>query len=202
MVTFRKSKPKDYKQLVIIHKTTFIDFFLTSLGDSFLRMYYKLSLKSKNVVAICATDENDHIIGFALGSVESVCHHINLVKYNLLAFMMQGFLLLFTKPFALIRLINNLEKNDPHNEISNYSELLSIGIIPGKKGLGIGKILLRKFEEEVFKMGSKAVALTTDYYYNEDVIAFYKKSDYTIFSKFIAYPNRRMFKLIKQLDSD
>ena len=59
---------------------------------------------------------------------------------------------------------------------------------------------MKIFEEKAFIGGSKRITLTTDYNNNERVVAFYKKSGYRIYYDFITYPNRKMYKLIKDLE--
>jgi ribosomal protein S18 acetylase RimI-like enzyme len=117
-----------------------------------------------------------------------------------LAFLFQGIVILFSKPRALWRLVKNMEKNKIRIDDGLYAELLSIAVSPNVKGLGIGKELISHFEAEAKVRGCKKIALTTDYYNNDDVVAFYKKSGYKVFYEFTTYPNRKMYKLIKKLD--
>ena len=177
------------------------DFFLSSLGKNFLKAYYKASLKSESIIAVCVVNEFDKIQGFATGSITSVGFHKKLLLQNIFIFSIQGLLLLITKPRALFRLIKNLEKKSHPKDNGNYSELLSICLLPSLKGKGIGKELIKKYELEAKNKGCSRVALTTDYYNNENVIAFYKNTAYDVFYEFNAYPNRKMYKLIKKLDN-
>ena len=43
------------------------------------------------------------------------------------------------------------------------------------------------------------ISLTTDYYNNEKTIAFYKKMGYAVLYEFVTYPNRKMYRMIKNL---
>jgi len=78
--------------------------------------------------------------------------------------------------------------------------LLSIGVSVKKQGQGIGKKLLVQFENEMRAEGCSALSLTTDYNENEKAIHFYKGLGYTVYYDFIAYPNRKMYRMIKRLD--
>lgn len=196
---YRYLKESEYDKLGYIHVQAFPDFFLTSLGISFLRTYYKACLKSKETIAICAEDENSRILGFAVGTSRSKGFHKRLVLQNLPSFIVQGFILVFTLPKALLRLSKNLEKKAENSDDGNYAELLSIGVLPGSIGSGIGKELVLKFEEAAKIRGCTKVALTTDALNNEKVLGFYMKSGYKVYYPFTAYPGRKMFKLIKEL---
>jgi GNAT superfamily N-acetyltransferase len=71
--------------------------------------------------------------------------------------------------------------------------------MPNLKGFGYGKMLLDEFEFNAKKMGVNKIALTTDFYDNETVINFYKTNNYKAYYDFMTYPNRKMYKMIKNL---
>lgn len=196
---FRTVKISESKALSEIHIKSFKDFFLTSLGGRFLNTYYKSCIKSNESIAICAINENENIIGFSVGCVHSKGFHKRLIKQNLLVFMLQGIIILFSKPKAIIRLVNNLGKNTDENDNGNYAELLSIGVLPKYNGQGIGKELIKRFEEEAINKGCTEMALTTDFNKNNKVLDFYKSTGYEIYCEFITYPHRKMYKLKKSL---
>lgn len=196
---YRTAKTSESEILTKIHIIAFKDFFLTTLGKSFLNVYYFSSLNSTESISICAVNENDQIIGFSLGCIQAKGYHKRLVFQNFLQFLFQGIRILFSKPGALWRLAQNIEKNKIYHDEGNYAELLSIAVIPDAKGAGVGKEMIAKFEAKAKSRGCTNVALTTDYYNNEDVLAFYKNSGYDIFYEFTTYPKRRMYKLIKNL---
>lgn len=197
--TLRKVKVDDYKKLAKIHQAAFPGFFLTSLGIRFLNTYYLLSLKTEGSVSCCVVDENDDILGFAVGCLQAKGFHKKVFLKSPLAFigsLMRSFL---SNPKIIIRLWKNLEKNASQDDDKKYSELLSIAVSPENKGKGIGKILLSGFESEIKKLKGKKIALTTDFSENESVILFYERSGYSKSFEFVTYPNRLMFKMIKEL---
>jgi ribosomal protein S18 acetylase RimI-like enzyme len=173
-------------------------FFLTSLGASFLKAYYKACLQSDEAIAVCVTSGKDEIHGFAIGCSCSKGFHKRIVKQNLPSFLLQGLVLLLTKPRALIRLSSNLDKTTP-NDDENSAELLSIVLAPEAKGKGAGKEMLRRFEEEAKRKSCQKVMLTTDYDGNDNVVNFYRKNGYSVLAEFTTYPNRKMYKMVKEL---
>lgn len=191
----------DIESIVDIHLQAFKDFFLSSLGKRFLSVYYKACLNDTGSISICVIDQDNHVEGFAVGCFQSLGFHKRILIRNFFAFLPPAINILLKRPRSLIRLILNFEKNN--NSIANdngkYSELLSIAIIPQNKGVGLGKVLLNKFEEIAKQRGSEKITLTTDFYNNQDVINFYQKNGYEVYYDFIAFPDRKMYKLFKIL---
>jgi len=197
--TLRKVKVEDYKKLAKIHKAAFPGFFLTSLGVGFLNTYYLYSLKTEGSVACCVVKDNNEILGFAVGCLEAKGFHKKVFLKSPLAFIGSLLRSFFANPKIIIRLWRNLEKKASKDDDKKYSELLSIAVSPENKSKGIGKILLAGFEDEIKKLKGKKIALTTDLSANESVISFYEKNGYSKHFQFITYPNRLMFKMIKDL---
>lgn len=198
-MVYRTVKTSESEILTQIHILAYKDFFLTTLGKRFLNLYYFSSLNSTESISICAVDENDQIIGFSIGCIQAKGYHKRLILQNFLQFLFQGICILFSKPVAFWRLALNIEKNKIYTDKGNYAELLSIAVIPDEKGVGVGKEMIARFEAKAKSRGCTNIALTTDYYNNEEVLAFYKNCGFDVFYEFTTYPKRRMYKLIKSL---
>lgn len=199
-IFIRKANKDDVKEIVSIHQQAFPNFFLTTLGNRFLQLYYKCMCNCEDAVTLCA-EENGEVKGFATSSYYSHGFNTTLIKKNLFKFGLMGIELMFTKPKAILRLAKNLDKKAEGNaveDIGDYAELYSIAVKPGNQGSGIGKKLLRATEEDVAKHNSK-ISLTTDYYHNEKTIGFYHSLGYQDYYEFVTYPERRMWRMIKQL---
>lgn len=200
MITIRRATINDVETIVKIHEQAFPDFFLTTLGKSFLCLYYKCMCNCDDAVTLCAEEEGE-LKGFATSSYYSHGFNTTLIKKNLFKFGLMGVELMFTKPKAILRLAKNLDKKAEGNAVEDngeYAELYSIAVMPGNQGSGIGKKLLIATEEYVAKHNSK-ISLTTDYYNNEKTIGFYHSLGYQDYYEFVTYPNRRMWRMIKQL---
>ena len=199
MISYRFAKIEDANQIADIHLQAFEDFFLTSLGLGFLKLYYKSAINFKGATTICAINENNKIIGFSMGSIISTNFHKKLILSNKLGFFIRVIIILFSNPKALNRLKKNLQKKADPNDDGDYAELLSIGVLPEFKGLGVGKGLLIEFERAVLNAGAKRISLTTDIEKNQNVVNFYFSMKFKVYYEFITYPNRKMYKLIKNL---
>ena len=198
-ITIRQAKRDDLGTIVKIHDGAFPNFFLTSLGDGFLKLYYRSVMTSPDgLLLVCQCD--NEIIGFCAGTLLSAGFNARLIKSNLLSYIRQGIRLVFPHPLRIWHLYKNLSKENPDfGDNGEYAELLSIGVDPNRQGSGAGKKMLKALEEEVGKKGGSMLSLTTDYEKNEKAIGFYLSLGYQKWYDFVTYPNRRMFRMIKQL---
>jgi len=199
MMEIKKIEDKDLSDVLKVHKDSFKNFFLTKLGDEFLNIYYK-SVKNDDHGILLGIFDEDKLCGFCAGTTFSRGFNKRLILNNFFRFSIVGFWLLLSKPTSLIRLLKNLTKNDSSMlDSGKYAELLSIAVSENKQGKGIGKKLLLELENEMKLKGCFKLSLTTDFYNNIKVIEFYKGLGYNIYYEFIAYPNRKMYRMIKDL---
>ncbi len=193
---------KDLPEIVAVHKNSFKGFFLTELGDHFLKVYYDCVRKDDSGILTGYYDEGQ-LFGFCAATTLSKGFNKNLVKKNIVRFSFIGIRLLLSRIPSLIRLFKNFSKtNSTVKDEGNYAELLSIGVSDRKQGQGIGKKLLLHLEDEMKASRCTQLSLTTDYENNEKAIQFYKGLGYHIYYDFIAYPNRKMYRMIKKLDEE
>lgn len=198
-IKIRDAYQSDVESIVSIHQDAFKNFFLTSLGTDFLTFYYSRFLTCADAKILCAL-EDERVVGFA--ALAENCEGFNgrLVKRNLFSFALLSIKMLFTSPKSLLRLVNNLTKKSSEvNDVADYAELFSIGVLSTEQGKGIGKLLLASAEDYVRSKNIANMSLTTDYYNNDKTIRFYKAMGYHELYEFIAYPNRKMYRFIKEL---
>jgi ribosomal protein S18 acetylase RimI-like enzyme len=191
---------EDLPQVVEVHKASFKGFFLTELGDHFLKVYYDCVRKDERGVLLGFYDEGE-LFGFCAATTLSKGFNSHLVKKNLLRFSLIGLRLLLTRIPSLVRLFKNFSKTDSMiRDEGEYAELLSIGVSDKKQGQGIGKKLLLQLENEMKLKDCSSLSLTTDYHENEKAIHFYEGLGYSVYYDFIAYPDRKMYRMIKKID--
>lgn len=189
----RKATSKDIDSIVEIHMERFSSFFLTTLGKSFLKVFYRAFLKNPGVLLVL--EDEGSVKGFAAGSRDNRSFFKKLLKNNLFEFGMSGVKIFFTNPSALKRMATNAGKSEKNNLI--FAELLSIATLKNKKGYG--KILLDEFEKEIARKNVEnlPVSLTTDYDHNEKAVQFYKDCGYKVQEVFESYQGRKMYRFIK-----
>lgn len=200
MITIRKAMVNDVESIVKIHEEAFPDFFLTTLGERFLCLYYGCMSKSGEALTLCAMDEGK-VVGFSSTALKSAGFNTRLIKNNIMKFAVEAMKLLFTNPKSLVRLVNNFTKKSSDVEDNgNYAELFSIGVSPLCQGKGVGSLLISENERMIREGGGKRLSLTTDKDNNESAIAFYQRNGYKVLYEFTAYPNREMCRFIKDLE--
>lgn len=195
-----KATLSDISGIVKIHQEAFKDFFLTSLGEDFLKLYYSTFINSKDGVVYCA-QKNDTIVGFSATSYMSHGFNSKLIKKNLFKYSIMAVKLMFTQPKSIIRLMKNLNKESKNTTIQDdghYAELYSIAVSPDCQGEGIGMFLLSVTESDIREKNNE-ISLTTDYYNNNKTLAFYRALGYNELYDFVTYPNRRMWRMKKVL---
>ena len=185
--------------IVEVHKNALKGFFLTNLGDGFLKTYYRAMLKNKEALAVCIVDENNTVAGFGVGTMQSKGFHKRLILQNWFSFGLVFVKILFKSPSSIIRLAKNLEKKDPTKDHGNYPEFLLAGVSDKFQGQGMGKKLYLAYEERAKARGAQALTLTSDKEDNDVALNHFKKLGYSVLYEYIAYPNRPMYKFIKEL---
>ena len=187
------------KEVVEVHMSAFPNFFLSSLGSSFLKTYYHYLAQHQRGNLIVAM-EDSRVVAFAAAATESKGFNTSLLKKNLFAFGCRSIILLFTKPRTIVHLAKNMSKTSVDvDDDENYAELFSIGTSSVIQGKGVGSKLIKQLETQLKNKGVNKISLTTDVLDNEATLAFYKKNGYGVLYEFVAYPNRKMYRLIKRL---
>lgn len=198
-IEVREVRPDEIPAVVRVHDDAFKGFFLTTLGDRFLEVYYRSVSRHKNGVLLGFYKER-RLSGFCAATRLSRGFNSSLVRENWRAYAFVALRLLVGRPGAIVRLVKNFTKGNPGvKDDGAYGELLSIGVAKEAQGTGAGKNMLRALETRLRESGVDRLSLTTDYYDNEQAVGFYKSQGYEVMYDFVTYPERRMYRLIKRL---
>lgn len=199
MNEIRQINKDEIKNVVEVHLYAFKGFFLSELGEKFLKVYYNAIRKNDKGILL-GYYENNGLLGFCAATSLSKGFNKHLVRKNIVGFSLIGIKLLFTNPKSIVRLYNNFSKTDASIiDKGYYAELLSIGVSPLLQGKGAGRQLLTTLEEILKKKNIEKLSLTTDYYNNEKALRFYATLGYEVLYEFNAYPDRKMYRLIKNI---
>ncbi len=200
-VTIKNIEIKDLEEVVRVHNSAFKGFFLTDLGPRFLKLYYRSVAKSDIGILLGAFDDSGVLTGFCAACQRSNGFNQKIVSDNIVDFGMIGLHLLITKPSALIRLIKNITKKGNNEDDGEYAELLSIAVDKRIQHSGTGKAMLSRLEDILKAKNIQLLSLTTDGENNSSTLSFYRKQGFREYYKFIAYPERPMYRLIKNLNN-
>jgi ribosomal protein S18 acetylase RimI-like enzyme len=160
-------------QVAKVHTLAFRGFFLTLMGESFLRHYYKSVLEYQQSIALVAVDSNSQIVGLAVGFKDrsEFYRHFRQYRLRMLPSMTMGLLL---RPWLLLTILRNAKRvgKDDFRELNDIVELASICSIV--RNNSIGSKLLKAFILQAQEIGACEVMLTTDQLDNLDVQKFYE----------------------------
>ena len=197
-ISIRNACLEDVERIVSIHLEAFKGFFLTQLGESFLRLYYSSFIQNPQGIILCAFME-DEVVGFSACSTISRGFNQSLIKSHPFCFLWEGFKTLISSPKSVVRLLLNLNKGEKNiDDSGQYAELFSLAVNPGFQNQGIGGQLLKATEKQISDY-NKQITLTTDFYDNDEVIGFYHNMGYSDLYYFTSYPNRKMIRMSKNL---
>lgn len=84
-IRFRLAKPSDAKEIANIHwhvRERYTQGVFLSLGESFLRTFYRIILDDPWEVAVCAVNEEGKILGFANTTMDAKKQAENVKNIN------------------------------------------------------------------------------------------------------------------------
>lgn len=188
-VIFREVQEKDLSKVVSVHRKCFSGYFLTTMGATLLRKFYKEYYDEQKELFIVAED-NDSIVGFVMGYLTGSTARASFERKNRSALLINviGRCILLDKE-AIIRLRNRIRvlfkkqtsaSNQPND--AREASLLSICMLPDYQGGKRAETLVNLFENALQKMNKHIYALSVKNN-NERGIRFYEKMGFAIQKK-------------------
>lgn len=169
-------RTSDVAELARIHRQSFPGFFLSSLGEPFLREFYKGFLGDPDGIAVVLRDEADgRPLGAAVGPLHPEGFFRRLLRRRLIAFAWASVGATIRSPHTLPRLLRAAKYRGQAGPSAPGALLSSICVSPQLKDRGAGSQLLRAWEVAVASNGISSAHLTTDAIDNERVNAFYER---------------------------
>lgn len=187
----RPMQNSDVLAVVQVHQQSFTGFFLTFLGPAFLRELYSSTLNDPSGISYVVEQENK-IIGFVVGTEQPSGFYRRLLLQHWWKFAIASLLPLLRRPIILPRLLRAFYAPATATQISKRGTLMSIAVLPGRQGNGVGRILVGEFLKESMRRGLHQVDLTTDRDDNEAANRFYQKLGFVRTNFFITPEGRNM----------
>ena len=165
--------------VVDIHLESFKGFFTSFLGREFLSLEYSELVKSPLGVGFVFFEESS-VLGFVCGMTMPGQFFSSFMKKNWLRLCWISLRKIIRRPKIIPKMVRGIFYPSKNPSDPGIAVLLSIAVLPGKMGKGIGKILVQTFLSEMKKRGMKEVYLSTDKVDNESVNEFYGKLGFSL----------------------
>jgi colanic acid biosynthesis glycosyl transferase WcaI len=179
-IRVRQATTVDIASIACVHADAFPGFFLTLLGPSFLRAYYRAVLQFVGGYLFVA-EENEQIVGFVAGFLTPEQFYGGL-KQTPCRFVLPLLTGLARRPWLAGRLASRVwsvairGRRPAGGEAKCVRvELSSLAVHPSLQGRGIGRRLMNTFVEAVKDTPANLVSLTTDAHGNDGVNSFYER---------------------------
>jgi ribosomal protein S18 acetylase RimI-like enzyme len=173
----RRLSHQDLSSCVSIHQRAFPRFFLSDLGPTFLRQFYRAFLNDESAVAFVA-ESSETVVGVVVGTLSPAGFFRRLLVRRWWAFGFASALLLIRRPAALMRVSRAVFYRGGEDEPGAL--LSSICVSPAIAGSGIGAQLLSTWSLAAGRLGASEARLETDASGNDAVNRFYVMQGWTL----------------------
>lgn len=199
-VTLTGMRRTDVAELARIHERAFTGFFLTRLGQPFLREFYRGYLTDGSAVTVVARLANGRPVGVAVGTVEPEGFYARLLRRRGLAFALAGARGALAHPTVVApRLLAAVRYRGDAPEGSGGALFASMCVSPAMAGAGIGGRLSTAWSAAAAGRGATRAYLTTDAVGNDAVNRHHRAHGWTVESEFITAAGRRMYRYTRDL---
>ena len=200
MIEVVKPQIGDLADIARLHREVFPGFFLTKLGDKFLRELYMGFLVQSSGILFVAKDGIE-LVGFVAGAAEPDVFFSGLRRRRWASFLIKAIPAAMKSPLLVCRKLYAamFYKGDAPLASKSWALLSSLGVSTHYRGTAVAELLLASFEAEAMKAHASHVYLMTDSSGNERVQAFYSKNNYMVESCFLQHGCRPMYRYLKHL---
>ena len=166
-------------QVAALHEACFEGYYLTRFGQSFLEAMYGWYLSSPEAMAHVALDPTGQVVGFVAGTTEASSYHGSLFRYRGGAMVAALLRLLLSHPLVTLGLVwerkdmlpqalSALVSTSPEassdapaaDDEPHAASLVSIGVFPSQRRMGIARRLSEIFLAEAGERGCASVSLS------------------------------------------
>lgn len=183
-----------------VHRQAFPGFFLSTLGDRFLKEFYRGFLEERGAIAIVARDlETGAVVGSVVGHIEPAGFFRRLLSRRWWAFALASLHLLLRRPGAMVRLLRAVTyRGDVPIDVTG-ALLSSVSVAPAFQRTGLGRRLVLEWLAEAAHAGASGAYLTTDAVDNEQTLRFYRQLGWRVAGDFVTPQGRRMYCLTRAI---
>jgi GNAT superfamily N-acetyltransferase len=191
---------RDVPGIVAVHRDAFRDFFLTTLGERFLRRFYGAMVREPSALNFVGT-VNGSLAGFVVGTTQPPRFFRKLLVRQGLGFCADALGAFVRRPwFVGRRLLRGLTYRGEAPQMRADAALVSsIAVLPVASGTGLGAALLNAFCDAAAQRGASSVYLLTDRDDNSGVNRFYLKAGFVLEAELTRSGKRSMNRYIRDL---
>lgn len=182
----------DVDEAARMHLQAFPSFFLSQLGERFVREFYRGFLAVGSVTVV-ARDDNGAMAGVAVGHVHPQGFFGRLIMRRWFAFAWASLGLLLSRPSHAPRLLRAVTYRGQTGDYTPAGALLSsICVDPAVRGRSVGSTLLEAWVEEMYESGATTAYLVTDANDNHGVNGFYRGAGWDLHHSYLTPEGRMM----------
>ncbi|GAA2743650.1 GNAT family N-acetyltransferase [Terrabacter aerolatus] len=189
----------DVAEVARLHREAFPGFFLTQLGEPFLRQFYRGHVEDPTAVAVVLRDATGRPLGCVVGTTEPRGFYSRLLRRRWHGFAAAAARTVVTRPSAAPRLLRAVAYRGGADSTGQGALLSSICLSPDLQGSGQGVRLLQGWELSAHERGAKHAFLDTDALGNERVNAFYSHQGWELRGSYTTTQGRQMNRYVKEL---
>lgn len=189
----------DVPSLAALHRRAFPDFFLSSLGDQFLRQLYLGYTTDPDAVVSVARAEDGHVIGACVGTTHPSGFFSRLLKQRFVGFIGASLHVALRHPQFVPRLLAAVKYRGDAPPGLDGALLSSLCVDPDTQNGGIGGALEEAWCVRAAELGARTAFLTTDADANEAANRFYHRRGWHLHDEFVTRRGRRMNRYWREL---
>jgi len=179
-VNYQRLTHRHLDQVAALHETCFPGYYLTLLGRRFLRAMYGWYVESPAAIAQVAVNDHGRVLGFVAGTTEASSYHSSLFRRRAGAMLSALLGQMIRHPFQTLGLIwerkdmipralaasmfrrpqTTIEIGAGAHDESHSASLVSIGVDPSVRRMGIARRLTELFLVDAWGRGSTTVTLS------------------------------------------
>lgn len=190
-ITVRPMTHDDVGDVVRVHLSAFPNFFLSFLGNKFLRELYLGILDDPSGIAF-VSETDKQIGGFVAGTDSPTGLYMRLLKRRWWRFGIACAGKAVRHPHIIPRLLRAFSMPSSRHQDSTSGLLMSLAVRPDIQGNGSGRALVDAFLLAANRRELQSVALTTDSDNNENVNRFYRRLGFELAGTYVTPEGRRM----------
>ena len=195
--SIRQMAVQDTAAVAGVHQRAFPGFFLTSLGGRFLRVFYRACCAFPGSVVLVA-ETGGAIDGFVVGVVDHEAFH-RYMRSRWALWLGLASLPAAARPAILARFARALVSRGPQMPEACGALLMSIAVDPEREGRGVGRALLKAFDDAMGRLGCGQYRLTTDRDGNGRVNRFYRTHGLSLEQAYVTPQGRWMNQYLRAL---